>query len=80
MTKRKTYAIPVDNLDPLAEYQFTAKSTDEVYIGYTDKDGAWYIMKIGAEFTLYAKGDSGFLAAWADKEAQDYDYFFNCGF
>ena len=65
------------NDDPLAKYKFTAKDPTGVYFGYTDKDGAWYIMNLGEEFTLYAKGDSGFLAAWANKGIQSYDYYFN---
>jgi hypothetical protein len=63
--------------DPLVKYKVTGIDPGGVYFGYTDKDGAWYILKLGVIDALYAKGDSGFLAAWEDKEDQSYDYFFN---
>jgi hypothetical protein len=52
-------------------------SADPNYFGYVDKSGAWYIMKL-SESTgemRYAKGASGYAAAWAAKAAQSYDYF-----
>ncbi|RPI56278.1 MAG: hypothetical protein EHM49_00685 [Deltaproteobacteria bacterium] len=66
--------------NPLVPYMFTAKDPTETYFGYTDRIGRWYIMKVGEEITLYVKGNSGFLAAWAAKESLAYDYFFNAGF
>ncbi len=63
--------------DPLAKYKITGIDPGGIYFGYADKDGAWYIMKLTATEALYAKGNTGYSTAWANKESQIYDYFFN---
>lgn len=41
------------------------------YYGYADSEGAWYIMKettaTGDQAYRYAKGSSGYAAAWTDR-------------
>jgi hypothetical protein len=53
--------------------------TSAAYYGFTDKDGAWFIMKEDTDTGAfrYVKGTSGFAAAWAlrDDPSTEYDYF-----
>ncbi len=49
------------------------------FYGFTDKDGAWYIMKEdpdGGSFR-YAKGESNFNDNWTNRKRLKYDYFHN---
>lgn len=52
-------------------------SADPNYFGYLDKAGSWYIMRMSEATgeTRYARGSSGYAAAWASKDVQSYDYF-----
>lgn len=62
---------------PAAKYMIAdmADASDPQYYGYVDAAGAWYIMRLTAATgeIRYAKGDSGYAAAWAAKAAQSYE-------
>lgn len=45
------------------------------YYGFESADGHWYIMKINSGAYTYAKGDSGYSAAWTARASQSYDTF-----
>lgn len=49
------------------------------YYGFTNKDGAWLIMKEDTDTSSfrYAKGDSSFPTGWSRRERLSYDYFYN---
>jgi hypothetical protein len=49
------------------------------YYGFTDKDGAWYIMKEDPDdgSFRYIKGKTSFDNNWASRENLNYDYFHN---
>ena len=47
------------------------------YYGYTDVDGAWYIMQLTGTTGRYVKGTSGYTTAWTNRASQSYDYFYN---
>lgn len=49
------------------------------YYGFTNKDGAWFIMKedSGSGSFRYANGVSDFPRNWANHEKLDYDHFYN---
>jgi len=49
------------------------------YYGFTDKDGAWLIMREDTEANSfrYARGDSRFSGSWSNRENLKYDYFHN---
>lgn len=52
--------------------------TSTQYYGYVRPDGGWYIQRIttsgGDNLYRYAKGDSGYTAAWTDRTNQAYAY------
>lgn len=54
-------------------------SADPSYNGFVSSDGSWYILKqtISGDVVSfrYAKGASGYAAAWTDRATQTYDYF-----
>lgn len=63
---------------PLSRYAITDMddSADPAYYGYVDQAGNWYIMRMTtAGEVRYAKGASGYAAAWADKAGQSYGLF-----
>jgi len=66
-------------LDTLDHYKISDKiiSTTVDYFGYTDKAGAWYIMKVdktgGYHTHRYAKGASGY--DFTNRESESYDTF-----
>ena len=49
------------------------------FYGFTNKDGAWYIMRVDAEngSTRYSTGGSNFPSNWDNREKLKYDYFYN---
>lgn len=49
------------------------------YYGFTNKDGAWLIMREGEDGSSfrYAKGSSDFPGNWEGRENLKYDYFYN---
>jgi hypothetical protein len=65
--------------DPTVQYKITDIDPTEgnSYFGHVDKDGKWYIMNLTATAARYVKGDSGYQAAWGNKGALGYDYFYN---
>jgi len=65
------------NEDPTNKYKISDIDPTEgnSYFGYVDAGGQWYIMHLSDTGARYTKGDSGYVAAWADKENQNYDYF-----
>ena len=65
------------DIDPLAGYKISDIDPTEgdSYFGYVDKDGGWYMMNLTATAARYAKGDSGYAAAWAAKGDQSWGLF-----
>jgi hypothetical protein len=64
--------------NPTDGYEITNidDSGTPAYYGFVKKTGAWYIMEEGASGSYrYAKGDSGFSAAWTGKALLSYGYF-----
>lgn len=62
------------------EYEFTDKAgTDPIYIGYTAKDGRWFIKEYStsAGTMRYFKGDSDYPTNWTGRASLVYDYFYN---
>lgn len=49
------------------------------YYGFTNKDGAWYIMKEDTDIGAfrYSRGESNFPGNWSMRENLKYDYFNN---
>jgi len=49
------------------------------YFGFTNKDGAWFIMREDAETgsIRYAKSNSNFPGNWSNRQNLKYDYFDN---
>ncbi len=49
------------------------------YYGFTNKDGAWFIMKEDTDSGSfrYIKGDSDFSGNWSKREQTTYDYYHN---
>lgn len=49
---------------------------DITFYGFTNKDGAWYIMKEDSESSFrYSKGESNFSKNWGNREGLIYAYF-----
>lgn len=65
--------------DPLSMYKISDEDIagDPLYYGFLDVNGAWYILKSSpsASSYRYARGDTGYVAAWADRVSLGYDYF-----
>ena len=62
------------------EYEFTDSSgTDPMYIGYTAKDGKWFIKQYSpsAGTMRFIKGDTAYTTNWTGKAGLVYDYFYN---
>jgi hypothetical protein len=49
------------------------------YYGFTNKDGAWLIMKQDSDSNSfrYAKGETSFPINWKDRATMKYDYYYN---
>lgn len=49
------------------------------FYGYTNKDGAWYVMRVETETGSfrYCRGDSNFPGNWSNRENLKYGYFSN---
>jgi hypothetical protein len=49
------------------------------YYGFTNKDGAWFIMRVDNETSSlrYLKGDTDFPSNWTKRKEFSYDYFHN---
>jgi len=49
------------------------------YYGFTNNSGGWLIMKEDSQANSfrYAKGNSGFPDIWTNRQALQYDYFYN---
>lgn len=54
-------------------------SADPRYFGFENAAGEWYILKMasGDEILTYAKGASGYAAAWTARASQSYDTYGN---
>ena len=65
------------NDDPTSKYKITDidSTPGNQYFGYVDADGAWYIMNLTATAARYARGDSGYAAAWGVHGDLDLFYF-----
>ena len=71
-----------DNItSSLSKYHITDQDTSGTtqYFGFTDKDGAWYIMAIDTSTNSYrySKGDSDYTTAWSNRASETYDYYYN---
>ena len=65
---------------PTDSYQISEIDDDFIaFYGFTDKDGAWYIMKENPDngSFRYAKGGLNFNDNWTNRENLKYDYFHN---
>jgi hypothetical protein len=65
---------------PLDGYRICEIDDDVIsFYGFTNTDGAWYIMKIDTDSGSfrYAKGDSSFPTHWDKRVNLNYDYFSN---
>lgn len=51
----------------------TDQTIEPFYMGWEAVDGRWCIQKTNSGDDRYAKGDSGFLSAWANKASLGYD-------
>lgn len=51
----------------------------DTYLGFTQKDGQWYILKINeaAGTFRYARGSSNYSTNWTNRTSLTYDYFHN---
>ena len=64
--------------DKLHQYKLSdiEEGATYTYIGYLDKDGAWYIMRIESDETFrYVKGDDSYN--WSNRASESYDTFNN---
>ena len=84
LTKDEMNSVNNQWADPTTPYKITDKDADGTpnYYGFTDAYGDWYIMKetvsAGADTYRYARGSTGYAAAWADRAGTlTYDYFYN---
>jgi len=63
----------------LQKYRFSDMdvSSDPMYVGYVDPDGAWYIMEFNnaSGTARYVKGSSGYTTAWTNRAIQSYGYY-----
>ena len=65
---------------PMDGYRISEIDESDIsYFGYTNKDGAWFIMKGDTDTGSfrYARGDSNFPGNWTNRENLKYDYFSN---
>lgn len=50
------------------------------YYGFTNREGAWFIMKQTVSGTTssyhFVKGASAYTTAWSARESQTYEYFY----
>ncbi len=73
--------ILVSSQDITAKYQIADKNDEDdvKYYGFTDTDGAWYILKeddINKTYR-YIKGDSDYPDSWTNRSTLSYDYYHN---
>ena len=47
------------------------------YFGFTDQDGAWFILRLTATQARYAHGTTSYQTAWSTRVDLAYDYFYN---
>lgn len=73
-----------NKIDPVERQPTDAYRISEIddnnvitFCGYTNKDGAWFIMKEDTDTGSfrYTKGDSGFTDNWTNREKLKYNYF-----
>lgn len=64
-------------LQPTDGYNISDVDDGEItFIGYTNKDGAWFIMKEGeAGAFRYVRGEFNFPGNWSNRKNLQYDYF-----
>lgn len=65
---------------PTDGYQITEIDEDvDTYYGFTNHDGAWYIMKQDNDTGSfrYSRGSSGFSDSWGKRSKLTYDYYYN---
>lgn len=54
-------------------------NSESPFYGFTNKDGAWYIMKedLDTSSFRYVKGEANFPKNWDNRKNLKYDYFYN---
>jgi hypothetical protein len=65
---------------PTDGYKISEIDDNEIsYYGFTNKDGAWLIMRENTDTKSfrYAKGEFGFPESWSDRQNLNYDYYHN---
>ncbi len=77
---KNTSGVAIDPAEkkPTDGYSITEidDSTDDVYYGFVNKDGAWYIQKESSTGGhRYVKGTSSFSISWALRSGLTYNYF-----
>jgi len=73
-----TWLKQIQNTDNLFHYKLADidEGTDYTYIGYLNKSGEWYIMRIESDETFrYVKGDDSYN--WSNRASESYDTFNN---
>ena len=74
----KSITAPEAERSPLEGYQITEiDDSATTYYGFTNKQGAWIIMKVDTETSSfrYTRGDSKFSDNWEGRTALNYVYF-----
>lgn len=71
----------ISGSNPLEKYR--AADIDQAginiwYYGFTDKDGAWYIMEENKTVNSFRfiSGSSGYITSWAERDTLEYDYLY----
>lgn len=79
----RRFAVDADGklgISTFKEYEFTdLNGTDPMYIGYTAKDGRWFIKKFTPSDgkMRFIKGDTDYTTNWTGRAGLTFDYFFN---
>jgi hypothetical protein len=75
--------ILISSQDITAKYQICDKDDDDEnvinYFGFTDKNGAWYILRenLTNKTYRYIKGDNDYESNWTNRSSLTYDYYYN---
>lgn len=77
---KDTAGTPIDPAQnqPTDGYKISeVDDSSPAYYGFTNKDGAWFVMKENAGVYRYTKGSSGFSTNWTSRASLTYDYYHN---
>lgn len=64
-------------IDPTAPYQIADKDLGGAteYVGFTDKDGNWFIQQMTSTAHRFIKGAASYETNWTNRASLSYDYF-----